>query len=366
MKIKEYMLQHKKIAIISIIALALILIIGISIIKYFMSPAFNFKNSLNTMNIEALTDIYSKAKSYDDKKSIENIFQNKLDEEINEFITGTKTYEEVKNELETLSKITQLQDKTKNTLEKLDNIKNSKDNFSKAKESEEKGNSFEAYKFYLKVIDIDKQNYNVAQSYIVNNKSKIKDNVFEQVDNFINQNNYIEASNKLNELKELIKDDNDINEKINKIEEKVNEQKIEKYRNEQEVIVESTRILSQDTPYKSLYPDMIEVIIKNNSSKTIKDYNVSILAYDSNNYPLKINTQYNFGNINYELIGKGEGANVTPNSTFGKDKGYSLNQDHGISKTIAIVKDVTYYDGSKWENPYYTYWLDEHKEKPLQ
>ena len=54
-----------------------------------------------------------------------------------------------------------------------------------------------------------------------------------------------------------------------------------------------------------------------------------------------------------------------PNDTFGYNKGYSLAEDHGISKTIALVKNVTYYDGSTWENPYYPYWLEEYKEKPL-
>lgn len=102
------------------------------------------------------------------------------------------------------------------------------------------------------------------------------------------------ANQKIQELQEIISNDNEITEKSNQIKDKAKEQEIEKYKNEQEVSVESAKIIEQDTIYKSLYPDMIEVVIKNNSNKTIKDYNVAVLAYDSNNYPLKIKPQFNF------------------------------------------------------------------------
>ena len=78
---------------------------------------------------------------------------------------------------------------------------------------------------------------------------------------------------------------------------------------------------------------------------------------------MKIKKQYNFGNTSYEFIGASEASNIMPGETFGEN--YTLDENHGISKVIAIVKSVKYYDGTTWENPYYKYWIEEYKEKPL-
>ena len=107
----------------------------------------------------------------------------------------------------------------------------------------------------------------------------------------------------------------------NEIKDKAKEQEIEKYKNEQEVTVENAKILIQDDRYKALYPDMIEVIIKNNSSKTIKDYEVAVLAYDKNNYPLKIKPKYNYSGGGFEFTGKADNVNVVAGATRGKDYG---------------------------------------------
>ena len=101
---------------------------------------------------------------------------------------------------------------------------------------------------------------------------------------------------------------------------------------------------------------MIEVIIKNNSSKTIKDYEVAVLAYDTNNYPLEIKPKYNYSGGGFEFTGKADNVNVVAGATRGKDYGWELDASHGLS----------YYDGSTWENPYYSYWIEQYKEKPLQ
>lgn len=351
---------------ISIIVAVVVIITIIGVIQYLNNPVTKFKQNLDNIDISKLQEIYSTTQSYDEKKSIEKIFQNKLESIKEEFVNGTKNYENAIEEIDRYKEIKGFENAITTTKENIEKIKTSKDNFVKGQSFEKEGNILEAIKSYSNVIELDKSNYKIAQDYIKNNKEELKTKTLVEVDTLISNNDYVTANQKIKELKEVITNDTELTEKSNQIKDKAKEQEIEKYKNEQEVSVESAKIIEQDTTYKSLYPDMIEVIIKNNSNKTIKDYNVAILAYDSNNYPLKIKPQFNYNGGAFEFTGQADNANVVAGATGGRNYGWKLDENHGISKVIAIVKDVTYYDGSKWENPYYNYWIEQYKEKPLQ
>lgn len=362
--IKSNLKNNKKL--IYIIIAVLIFIIALATFKYFNNPVTKFKQNLDTTDISKLQKIYNSTQSYDQKKDIENIFQDKLSSIVNEFVNGTKSYENTIEGVERYKDIKALETYIQNSKENIEKIKASKDSFNEAKKYEENNKILEAIKEYSKVIELDKNNYKIAQEYINTNKNNLKISTLAEIDNLIAQNNYVDANSKLKTLLEIMPNDADITAKSNQIKEKAKEQEIEKYKNEQEVSVESASIVVQSDTYKALYPDAIEVVIKNNSTKTIKDYNVAILAYDSNNYPLKIKPQFKAYNANYEFTGQADNANIVAGDIGGKDYGWNLDQTHGISKVIAIVKDVTYYDGTTWENPYYPYWIEQYKEKQLQ
>ncbi|WP_281180375.1 DUF5780 domain-containing protein [Paenibacillus tianmuensis] len=59
--------------------------------------------------------------------------------------------------------------------------------------------------------------------------------------------------------------------------------------------------------------------------------------------------------------------NIQPGKSGGGDSGWRLtggfNKGTDAVTFKASVKEVEYYDGSKWENPYYPYWVEE---KPIQ
>ncbi len=142
------------------------------------------------------------------------------------------------------------------------------------------------------------------------------------------------------------------------------QQLVEKAKEEQLVIVENARIAVQSNEHKTLYPDMIQVIVKNVSDKTIKDMKIGSIAFDQNGYPVKIKPFWGISE-EYEFVGHAENVNIIAGGRFGDSQGWKLDESHGISKVLSCVQSVTFYDGTTWENPYYQYWIKEYKEKPL-
>lgn len=133
----------------------------------------------------------------------------------------------------------------------------------------------------------------------------------------------------------------------------------------QKVIVKSVKRIEQtdDINRKSLYPDMVSVVIENISEDVVKGYTISVLAYDEKGYPVKVEGRYDF-NPDYELKASEEAANIQPNETYGEDKGVNLDKDSKVFYAIAVIKEVEFYDSGTWENPYYSYFIEEFKEKP--
>ncbi len=135
-------------------------------------------------------------------------------------------------------------------------------------------------------------------------------------------------------------------------------------KNSQMATIVSVKIIEQSSEYKSLYPDMVQWILVNNSENVIKNYTVSILAYDENGYPVKVEGQYNF-NSDFEALVLGEAVNIQPGDSQGENYGYNLGERHGISYAMVLVKELEFYDADTWTNPYYKFWIDKYKEKPV-
>lgn len=340
-------------------AFAVILVIVILIIANICNNNVSkFKRRLETDNIDELKTIYTTTSSYDEKKKLENVFVEKLDKLLNQFALNEKSYEEIYENIEKYNELSNFKNKITQIKEKLEELKVSKDNFAKGQNAEENNNLYEAIESYSKVIEIDVNNYNYAKRYIDNNKSSLKNNIIAEVDNLIDKKDYINAKEKLDLLQKIFNNDNEIEQKILLIKDEAKKQEIEQYKNNQEVSVISAK------GHKEWYSDTIsgvQVIVKNNTKKVVKSYNVSVLAYDKSGYPLKIDYK------SYEKLFESEGANIQPGETHGKDSyGDIYYEKEKISSALACVKQVEYYDGTTWENPYYEYWIEQYKEKPLE
>lgn len=122
--------------------------------------------------------------------------------------------------------------------------------------------------------------------------------------------------------------------------------------------VTSTKYVVQDDEYKSLYPDMLQVIIQNNTQKDIKDARVAFVAWDENNLPVKILGSMDFSNGAYiKQVNFGD-INLVPGKTFGDSSGFAIDEKCKIKTFEAIVVSYESFDGDKWENPFYTPWVE--------
>ena len=126
----------------------------------------------------------------------------------------------------------------------------------------------------------------------------------------------------------------------------------------QEVKVISTDYLIQDDEYKALYPDLLSAVVRNDSTKDIKNLVVAFAAWDANNLPVKIQGQFDFEGA-YIMETIYDDANLAAGSSFGHDAGFAIDEVcSNIEKIMAIVVSYETFDGETWTNPVYNRWTD--------
>lgn len=125
---------------------------------------------------------------------------------------------------------------------------------------------------------------------------------------------------------------------------------------QQEVRVVKTKYVVQDTRFKSLYPDMLQAILQNDSSYDIKNAVVAFVAWDKNNLPVKIKGSWDYSDGAYIQQVAYNDINLIPGETYGKSSGYEIDEDCGIETFQAIVVSYETFDGETWDNPCYDAW----------
>lgn len=134
----------------------------------------------------------------------------------------------------------------------------------------------------------------------------------------------------------------------------------------QPMYVERTEYVVQDEQYKTLYPDMLQAVVKNNSGTDVKNVCVAFVAWDANGFPVKIATQHSLGSSAYVVLCNYEDANMVNGSTYGDSGGLPLDRN---TDTIAIFKAIVVsyddFDGNTWDNPYYDTWRELYSDKKL-
>lgn len=122
---------------------------------------------------------------------------------------------------------------------------------------------------------------------------------------------------------------------------------------EQPLSITGTKYIVQNEEYKSLYPDLLQVTLQNNTDADIKSSVLAFAAWDKNGLPVKIVGYLSFtggayiSKVNYSDI------NLETGGSYGKDSGLQLDEDLNIDSFKAIVVSYETFDGEEWENPYF-------------
>jgi tetratricopeptide (TPR) repeat protein len=355
-KLKTFL--NKKNIIIICSAIAIILAGAV----YLNNPVSKFKSDIRSNNYVEANQLYrDKIKGNTDKEGTIISFLKDETKKLKEsFLNKESNYDETKKQLVTIRNTGLVTAEANDVINFVNDLNNSRLAYKKAEEYMKNNDMVNALKEYKKVIE-DDQNYEKAKQQISSNEKEYKEYALKAAEDSANAKDYDKSIQLLREAVSILPNDSDLIARLTVYE----KQQQEKLVANQLVKVESAKIVVQDTEYKALYPDMIQVIVTNASDKTIKNMNVGCLGYDKNGYPLKVKPQFAFSGGDYEFIGNASDVNIVPGSRFGDNVGWSLDETHGIAKVLACVKSATFYDGTTWDNPYYEYWIEQYKEKPF-
>ena len=133
----------------------------------------------------------------------------------------------------------------------------------------------------------------------------------------------------------------------------------------QPVFVSNTNYAVQNDRYKSIYPDLLQAIIQNNSEEDIRDAVLAFVAWDSNGLPVKIKGQMSFNDPTYVTEVLLEDINLVPGSSYGDSQGYAIDENCAIESFKAMVVSYTTFEDKTWENSEYKAFCDLYEGKRL-
>lgn len=344
----------------------------------FNNPLSKFVKAVEAANVVQAKEIFeSKINSDDDLAKLVTEIDKKTAKIYEAFISGAITYDEAKVQTNNYSSAvsTSISNKSQipETLAAIEDINISRVNFLSGKQYLEKNDFVNAINMFLKVVE-DDSNYGEAKASIEEIKPKYRELLLKEIENLSGGNQYTEALGLVDDGLALFNADPELNGLKDSLttaqsnylaQQKKNEEatKKENAKSAQLISVEKTKILIQSDEWKALYPDLFSAIIHNNSGKTLMSYTISMLAWDANGYPLKIETLFYGGD--YEYGGSADNVNVLDGEIYGSDMGWDLMEGHRIVKTKAVVVEAQFYDGTSWKNPYYDYFIEDYMGKPF-
>ena len=123
------------------------------------------------------------------------------------------------------------------------------------------------------------------------------------------------------------------------------------------VTIDECKIAYSNSNKKSMYPDQLQIKVTNHFDKTIKNFNVCFIGYDSENHPIEI-PGYLSESQGFEFMGTGQNVNILKDGTWGNGTmGWNIGSSEKLSRVEANIKEIEFEDGTIWANPLYDLWV---------
>lgn len=366
-KIKGFDKRKKYIVLGSSIGIIIIIITGII---FFSNPILKFEKAIKSSDIVKATSIYND--SIKDNKKMQDKANALIKDEVSniekDFKNENMAYDKAKNELDNIKSIGIIPLEINDSMQKIDKLNNSRTAFNKAEGYLKEYDYLNAIKQYTLVIKDDK-NFDNSQKKIKDNTGKYKEQVLKSAEESVSNNDYDKAVSILSGVDTIIKTDDEIISKLSDYRKKLEEKKAQEQKQKMDELKRKQQIEVIST---STSPIVLggngthaKVIVKNNTNKVVKEYNVGILMYDKNGHPVGpisgvINLLERETEVNNLFEGKSD-LLIQPGQLAGEKDYWDLKNNYGIiEKIIACPISAEYYDGSTWSNEYYQYWKEEY------
>ncbi|WP_417204690.1 DUF5780 domain-containing protein [Acetoanaerobium sticklandii] len=368
--------KHPKNKIVLLTSFGIVIIIALIITAVFIinNPVHAFMKSINNSDYVKATSVYNeKIKgNLEKEESLEEALKEEIKIIFDNYVDKTIDYNKANDMLNGIEKTGVLLKEINNAKTDINNLQNSRISFSTGIELENSKNYVEALIEFRKVIEKD-ENYELAKEKTEKIANNYKSDIIAQIDKIASDNNYEEAIKLIEQALKALPNDIDLVAKKTNYKKLYEEKKAEEQRLLKEKQAEDLRLLmekleSEQEVYvvkTSQYTNIIDtnfiaVTVKNNTNKRVKSYTIGFMGFDKNGLPIKV------GLGGGDFVGRGvNDQNILPGETKYSNGGWYLD-NHDVKTLIACVDEVEYYDGDKWDNPYYQYWLEKYEEKPLE
>ncbi len=362
-------LKNKKKWIILSSVSGVIIVAGIIALLLYSNPVQAFKKAIENNRYSNANQIFENEIKGDLNKeaTVEEFLQLEISTTVQKFIEKKIDLNAAVLKLEAIEKTQLLDSAVSESLSTVTEINDSRTAYKTGEELLKNNHIKEAILELKKVSEADSENFESAQELIASTTSDYKDIVLKEGELLVSENKFKEAIDNLNSALTILKNDSDLLAKQTSYQKQQEDhlaaerkKKVEELEKKQEMTVVSLKTFKDRIDSVHL-----SIVVKNNSDKVVKKFSIGWMGYDENGYPVKT------GWLSPDFLKLAEAeANIQPNKTFGSGYGWRLTG--GYSNTIdattfiACVKEVEYYDGTKWENEYFTYWVEDHKEKELK
>ncbi len=355
-------------------SVALLVVIA-SVLTYLLlsDPDQDFEKAVKNEKLEQTITIYNNKIKDNDKKErkAERFLLTEMLQTKKSFLNKTIDYHTASKKLKFIYDTQLITEEAEKIIAEVERLHTSHTAYKKGEELSGKSKHDEAIAALQHVLSEDKEYFSKAQKLIEAEQVAYKKAIFDELDKLSGQEKYEDALSLIKKGLALLPDDKDLLIKRASLEQ-FREEQLEtedllykdKVKNDQQLLAINAQLVEQSDDFKQIYPDMIEVMVENHTDKTVKNYTVSILAYDDKGFPLKLKGPNTDKEV-YELKGQAKSAFIKSGDTYGKNAGWTIIENANIKTLIACVVEVEYTDGTVWENEYYPYWQEEFVEQPL-